>query len=369
MATGREYFIEDKRFTPSQFRRLSKARQIVAMVQWFQSQYEDPAQETPYNGREGGFLWVHGGPYDADAELQGEFSDLVDFEIIQQAVDEVTSDGIYEWAPIRHNDHPDEDYGDDSVSHDHDDGIYSLDEPLPDISEFIDDEDDEAQFPELPPGQDYLTDEQGRVLTDEHARPLIVGTPGALAAGALNEYVINGPAYAGGSFATENGGGIVDVNENGLVPSPTPNNDGNAAYQQELRSRIERLEIALETYSNNLAPRDHNRPPELVEPDPIAPSDFKIIVEAVIELKGDALQERPDPVRLEAKASLFRRVAGAIAAWCGRKADAAVDAGIQWAIPAGIVWVAANPQEVQAALNAVAEAAAAWADYLSGGIL
>ncbi|WFU89865.1 hypothetical protein QA644_27860 (plasmid) [Rhizobium sp. CC1099] len=256
---------------------------------------------------------------------------------------------------------------------DPDDEVFSIDEPLPDIPDANDDEHDGSQFPDLPPGQAYLTDKEGRVLTDKLGRPLIVDalpSSGALGGAPLSEYVINGPTYAGRSFAghsfaTDNGDRIVDNSGNRLVFDPMPAFDQNAVYQQELQTRIGRLEAALEAYSTHLPPRNHNHPPELVEPDPIAPADFKIVLEVVIELKVDAQEEMPDPVRLEAKASLFRRVAGAIAAWCGRKADAAVDAAIQWAIPAGIVWAAANPQEVQAALQAVADAASSWAKYLT----
>ncbi|WP_105386076.1 hypothetical protein [Neorhizobium alkalisoli] len=238
-----------------------------------------------------------------------------------------------------------------------DDGTFSLDEPLPD----------------LPPGDAYLMDDKGRYITDERGRPLIAtGQPlsGGIGGAPLNEYVINGPthagrSFAGHSFATNTGDRIIDRNGNRLVFDPMPVLDRNTVYQQELQSRIDRLEAALETYSTHLPPRNHNHPPELVEPDPIAPEDLKIVVEAVIELRVDAQEQKPDPVILQAKASLFRRVAEAIAAWCGRKADAAVDAAIQWAIPAGIVWAAANPQEVQAALQAVADAASNWAKYLA----
>lgn len=37
--------------------------QKTAMREWFLARYCDPAQETPYNGREGGYLFVNGGPY------------------------------------------------------------------------------------------------------------------------------------------------------------------------------------------------------------------------------------------------------------------------------------------------------------------
>ncbi|WEX78119.1 hypothetical protein PYH37_002971 [Sinorhizobium numidicum] len=96
----RAYYIDDERFTPSQFKRPSKPRKIEAMVQWFHANFEDPANRTPYNSQEGGYQWIWGGPFDADEELQDQFSDLADFDVIQAAVAEVTNDGIYEWERV-----------------------------------------------------------------------------------------------------------------------------------------------------------------------------------------------------------------------------------------------------------------------------
>jgi hypothetical protein len=59
--------------------------------------------ETPYNGQEGGFQYIHGGPYDARDELETEFADIVSQAVIDQAVEEVESEGIYEWAPSHDN--------------------------------------------------------------------------------------------------------------------------------------------------------------------------------------------------------------------------------------------------------------------------
>lgn len=223
-----------------------------------------------------------------------------------------------------------------------DDGTFSLDEP----------------FPDLPPGDVYLTDDEGAFLTDEKGRRLIAtGQPlsGAVGGAPVNQYDVNGQTYVGRSFA----------GHSYASDDKMPVFDRNAVYQRELESRIERLEATLKTYSDNLPPRNHNHPPELVEPDPIAPSDLNLVVKAVVELKVELGEERPDPVKLEEKASLFRRVAGAIAAWCLRKVDAAVDSAIQWGVPIGLGWVATNPQDVHAALNSVAEAASAWAKYLA----
>jgi hypothetical protein len=67
---------------------------------WFLSRYWDPANETPYNSKEGGYLYIYGGPYDAKEELDHQFCDMASEEDIQAVVDDVESDGIFEWAPI-----------------------------------------------------------------------------------------------------------------------------------------------------------------------------------------------------------------------------------------------------------------------------
>lgn len=70
------------------------------MRAWFQSRFQDPAMETPYISAEGGYIYVHGGPYDARDELEGRFGGLVDDEAIEEVIDDLESEGIVEWAPI-----------------------------------------------------------------------------------------------------------------------------------------------------------------------------------------------------------------------------------------------------------------------------
>lgn len=79
-----------------------------AMRQWFLSRFWDPANDTPYNGREGGYLYIHGGPYEAEDELYDRFGDLFDDDIVRAVIDDVESDGIYEWAPRHTAPHYDE---------------------------------------------------------------------------------------------------------------------------------------------------------------------------------------------------------------------------------------------------------------------
>jgi hypothetical protein len=68
------------------------------MIQWFHQNFEDPAQHTSYISAEGGYLWNHGGPYDAKEQLFYQFGDIVSEALIKEVAKDVESDGIGEWA-------------------------------------------------------------------------------------------------------------------------------------------------------------------------------------------------------------------------------------------------------------------------------
>lgn len=48
---------------------LSEEEQVEIMRAWFFENFEDPAHRTPYESREGGYIYIWGGPYDAHEEL------------------------------------------------------------------------------------------------------------------------------------------------------------------------------------------------------------------------------------------------------------------------------------------------------------
>ena len=75
---------------------------------WFLTRYCDPAHDTPY-GAEGGYLYIHGGPYTAEDALYGRFGNVVDDPdtYVRRVIDDVEQDGLDEWAPI-HFDREDE---------------------------------------------------------------------------------------------------------------------------------------------------------------------------------------------------------------------------------------------------------------------
>ena len=62
---------------------MSKDQKIRMMVSWFHAHFEDPAHRTPYESREGGYQWIWGGPHEANDEVQDEFGEVVDYEIMK----------------------------------------------------------------------------------------------------------------------------------------------------------------------------------------------------------------------------------------------------------------------------------------------
>ncbi|MES2162900.1 MAG: hypothetical protein V4476_17210 [Pseudomonadota bacterium] len=87
--------------------------QIAAMRRWFLDRYEDPANETPWDGEDKEYVFVWGGPYDPNDEIQERFGGIVEFETMWQLIEELWRDVGNQWAPIEHEG---VDY-DDYVSH------------------------------------------------------------------------------------------------------------------------------------------------------------------------------------------------------------------------------------------------------------
>lgn len=84
---------------------------VEAMAEWFHANFEDPAMETPYEGAEGGYIYIWGGPYNAQEELWDAFPDATE-ELISRAADEIQAGGLFDWAPagsrIQPEEEPDE---------------------------------------------------------------------------------------------------------------------------------------------------------------------------------------------------------------------------------------------------------------------
>lgn len=90
---------------------LERDERVDAMVEWFFENFEDPAQETPYNGREGGYLYIHGGPYEAESYIPNAFPEATEEEHTE-AIERIEADGP-EFAPAGHRVLAPEDYSDD----------------------------------------------------------------------------------------------------------------------------------------------------------------------------------------------------------------------------------------------------------------
>ncbi len=85
-------------------------QQFRAMGAWFLARYRDPADETPYSSEDGGYLFIHGGPYDPEEELVERFGDLVSKGVINKLVSELHGRVGTEWAPIDHESFDEYDY-------------------------------------------------------------------------------------------------------------------------------------------------------------------------------------------------------------------------------------------------------------------
>lgn len=94
----------DEGFEPDDtwLRTASRKLQYAAMLRWFFSRYQDPANDTPYD--EGEYVYIHGGPYQADDELYRRFGKCIDDadEVIGTVIEHVESEGTQEWAPVHH---------------------------------------------------------------------------------------------------------------------------------------------------------------------------------------------------------------------------------------------------------------------------
>lgn len=306
----RSYYIDGDRFTPSQFRRLSRSRKLEGMIQWFYENYEDPALHTPYESREGGYQWIWGGPYDASDEIGSEFSDLVSEDIIEEAVEEVTSEGIFDWAPVDRVDDRFNEY-------EHSEGIYSLDEPLPDLMDLDDDFEDDAD---------------------------IASDPSA--------------AQASASKIKEENSKNINSNSDNFQSIKN--------LRGELLQNLDDLEAILNDYNENLPHRSHNNPPELVEPEPISHGEIIIVIAISNDLRAEAQLPHPRPEVLLNKASVLREVATSIMSWIARKVDLGVDSAIKWSVPITGAWLLPYSEKVHATLVAVIDTVVAFALALGG---
>lgn len=68
------------------------------VVSWFHERYKDPADGVPYNSREGGYLYVNGGPYEASDILAEAFENAPP-PVIEAALEELDAESS-EWVRV-----------------------------------------------------------------------------------------------------------------------------------------------------------------------------------------------------------------------------------------------------------------------------
>jgi uncharacterized protein YutE (UPF0331/DUF86 family) len=89
----------EKKIGVSALRKADSETQEEVMKAWFFEHFENPVENTPYMSSEGGYQYIHGGPYDAQEQLQEEFAGIVPDEVIEELSREL-DDISTEWAGI-----------------------------------------------------------------------------------------------------------------------------------------------------------------------------------------------------------------------------------------------------------------------------
>lgn len=77
--------------------KLSREEIAEEIKEWFSRHFEDPVESCPYESREGGYIYIYGGPYDAREEIESEFCGLVNDEIIDEVASEL-EEISWEWS-------------------------------------------------------------------------------------------------------------------------------------------------------------------------------------------------------------------------------------------------------------------------------
>lgn len=94
-------------FTLEELRNADRETQKEVIRTWFFANYEDPAERTPYESREGGYIYIWGGPYDAYEEISRVFEEYLPDDVIQELVDELEQNCLVWTSAPRDNDYDD----------------------------------------------------------------------------------------------------------------------------------------------------------------------------------------------------------------------------------------------------------------------
>lgn len=92
--------------TPPSFASKSESldEQLAEMKEWFLANYEPPENNLPFESREGGFLYIWGGPYDIEEVLSDEFGRNVSQHLIDICIEDIEGEyGPTEWSAVPQN--------------------------------------------------------------------------------------------------------------------------------------------------------------------------------------------------------------------------------------------------------------------------
>ena len=101
----------DQEFTSEELSQADSDTQQDVMRHWFFQNYENPADRTPYESKEGGYIYIYGGPYDAAEELGDMFDGIVPDTVIELLVGDLEGD-CWEWTSTPNEDDYDDYYYD-----------------------------------------------------------------------------------------------------------------------------------------------------------------------------------------------------------------------------------------------------------------
>jgi hypothetical protein len=275
---------------------------------------------------------------------------------------------------------------DSAINGSDDDDIFSIDEPLPDISDVADDEvqDHPGEDEDLnqssaredytktvlnrtdnpPHGEAFLTDGNGSFLTDSAGNRLVVGEPEAGSTASNFGFAEgSGSTFGNGTFANFTYGQSADQAADSDAGSSGRSERSREALHQEMLDRVDRLEVLIRAQIDSAVNRGHNHPPQLLEVEsPATQAQLQEVLTAIAEIRSEDSSAAPNPQNMVAQASVFQRVAGLAKTGPGWLALSAVG---------GIVGNRADgalmdhQHQIYMALMAAADAVAAWAHYLS----
>lgn len=86
------------KINPSELNGLKEEEIADYIERWFRYFYCQPGGVTPYDDEDGKYLYIYGGPYDAEEHIERMFADTVPQKIIEVVVKRLNQEA-YKWAP------------------------------------------------------------------------------------------------------------------------------------------------------------------------------------------------------------------------------------------------------------------------------